>query len=335
MNTISVSVVIPIYNAEKFLNETVESVLCQSIDSLELILVNDGSVDGSAFICESYLKKDKRIRYFTQENSGVSVARNLGLSNSRGEYVYFLDSDDILDSEFLKSSYEAAKEQNSDITIIGEDFCKRLPNVPALPTCAQFLKMSFLNKYPDIRFPKNIQPCEDGLLSHQLIALTQSIGTNTQGIYYYRKHENQNHLIINQNCWKVVHQIPLWFDILNEFYNKNNLFRSHALHLALFVEHEPFELRYLSMSLNGEQKDFLFNLIKKFMSAVLPYLSDEDKKMLSKPFLHFLSSNGSNDFDQFYKRYIKRKKNRKKVYLFFINFVPLRNLRKQFRHNIG
>ena len=89
------------------------------------------------------------------------------------------------------------------------------------------------------------------------------------------------------------------------------------------------------MSLNDEQKDFLFNLIKKFMSAVLPYLSDEDKKMLSKPFLHFLSSNGSNDFDQFYKRYIKRKKNRKKVYLFFINFVPLRNLRKQFRHNIG
>ncbi|SHL52450.1 glycosyltransferase family 2 protein [Chryseobacterium polytrichastri] len=334
MNTISVSVIIPIYNAEKFLDETLESVIRQSLVDFELILINDGSTDNSAFICDNYLKKDKRVQYFMQENSGVSVARNLGLSYARGEYVFFLDSDDILDSEFLETSYNAAKKQNSDITIVGEEFCRRLPNVPALPTCAQFLKMDFLNKYPDIRFPKNIQPCEDGLFSHQLIALTQNIGTNPDGIYHYRHHENQNHLKINEDCWKVVHQIPIWFDILNQFYTNNNLFHSHALHLALFIEHEPFELRYLSMSLDNEQKTFLFNLIKTFMVKILPYLSDKEETLLSTPFLYFINSNNVNDFDQFYRKYIKRKKIKKRIYLFLIKFIPLRKLRKQVRRTI-
>ncbi|MCU7618344.1 glycosyltransferase family 2 protein [Chryseobacterium sp. PBS4-4] len=335
MNAISVSVIIPIYNTEKFLSETIESVLSQSFDDFELILVNDGSTDNSGIICENYLKKDNRIQYFIQENSGVSVARNLGLSKAYGEYVFFLDSDDILDSEFLKTSYEAAKNQNSYITIVGKEFCKRLPNVSALPTCAQFLKMDFLKKHLDIRFPEHIQPCEDGLFSHQLIALTQEIGTNPHGIYHYRHHENQNHLKINEDCWKVIHQIPVWFDILYEFYTKNNLFKSHALHLALFVEHEPFELRYLSMSLNKEQKTFLLDLIKKFMLKVLPYLSDADKQLLRQPFLYFINSNDVSDFDQFYSDYIKRKRAKKKFYLFMIKLLPVKNVRRKLRKKIN
>lgn len=334
-NNISVSVIIPVYNAGEFLDETIESVICQSFVNFELILINDGSTDHSAFICEGYLKKDNRIQYFIQENSGVSVARNLGLSYACGEYVFFLDSDDILDSEFLKTSYNAAKKQNSDITIVGEEYCNRLPNVSALPTCAQFLSMDFLRKYPDIRFPKNIQPCEDGLLSHQLFTLTKNIGANPDGIYHYRHHENQNHLKINENCWNVIDQIPAWFDILNEFYTENNLLKSHSLHLALFIEHEPFEFRYLEMSLNQEQKITLHRLIKTFMLKVLPYLSDEDKKLLSKPFLYFINSNDINDFNQFYIEYIKRKKMRKKVYLFLIKLILLKKLRRQLRGNIG
>ncbi|WP_228413712.1 glycosyltransferase family 2 protein [Chryseobacterium sp. CH21] len=261
-NKIFVTVIIPVYNAEKFLVETIESVLNQSLKEFELILINDGSVDDSASICEEYQNNDSRIQYFSQANSGVSIARNLGLSKAIGEYIFFMDSDDTIDREFLKTSYVAAKEQNNDITIIGEEFCKRLPHAPALPTWAQLLRLGFLEKYSDIKFPAGIQPCEDGLFSHQLIALTENIGTNTKGIYHYRHHEDQNHLTINKNSDKVIQQIPAWLQILDNFYERYQLYKTKALHLALFIEHEPFEFRYLEMPLDSQQKFFYIVLSK-------------------------------------------------------------------------
>ncbi|MGA9213442.1 glycosyltransferase family 2 protein [Kaistella sp.] len=164
-NTILVSVIIPIYNVEKFLAETIESVLQQSLVDFELILVNDGSSDYSPKISENYQQKDRGIKYFSQENSGVSVARNVGLSKAIGEYIFFLDSDDTIDSDFLKTNYETAKLNDSDIVIVGEYFKKRMPNVMALPTCAQFIRLDFLKKFPNVKFPENIQPGEDGLFS--------------------------------------------------------------------------------------------------------------------------------------------------------------------------
>jgi len=332
---ISVSVIIPVYNAGKFLAETIESVLNQSFKNFELILINDGSTDDSAAICTEYLRKDARIKYVDQVNSGVSVARNLGLSYATGEYVFFLDSDDTIDRGFLATSYDAAKEQNSDITIIGEEFCKRLPRVPALPTCAQFLRLEFLNTYRDIKFPQNIQPCEDGLFSHQLIALTKNIGTNPEGIYHYRHHENQNHLKINENSDQVLQQIPIWLEILDNFYERYDLFKTKALHLALFMEHEPFELRYLGMPLTNKQKTSLHHLIKNYMLRILPYLSAEEKELLSEPFLYFINSDGASDFDRFYIRYTKKRSDRKKLYLFFIKFIPLRKIRKGLRKKVS
>lgn len=339
MNTeknILVSVIIPVYNAGKFLTETIESVLSQSLVDFQLILVNDGSTDNSAFICEDYVKKEERIQYFIQKNSGVSVARNLGLSYACGEYVFFLDSDDTLDSEFLKTSYNAAKKQNTDITIIGKQFCERLPNVAALPTCAQFLRLDFLKENSVIRFPKDIQPCEDGLFSHQLIALTQNIGTNPDGIYHYRHHENQNHLKINENSEKVLQQIPIWFNILEAFYERYNLYQTHALHLALFVEHEPFEFRYIDMSFNKEQKEILYKIIKEFINKnIIGNLKKEDYLKLSIPFLYLMSCDSFSDFDVFYDNYVKRKALNKKVRMFFVKFIPFSKLRRKVRQEIN
>lgn len=334
-NHISVSVIIPVYNAEKFLAETINSVLHQSFDDFELILIDDGSTDSSGKIGEEFMLLDRRIKYIYQINSGVSIARNSGLGRANGEYIFFMDSDDTLDVNFIKTSYEVAKKKEYDIVVIGEFFCEKMPRIAALPTWAQMLKAEFLKRNTEIRFPEDIQPCEDGLFSHQLLALSPNIGLNPNGIYHYRHHENQNHLKINENCWKVVHQIPVWFDILNQFYTKNNLLPSHALHLALFIEHEPFELRYLSMPLDHEQKVVLLNLIKTFMARVLPYLSDEDKKLLSKPFLHFINSNEVSDFEIFYKGYTKQRKIKKKISLLLIKFIPFKKLRRELRKTIG
>ena len=335
-NNISISIIIPVYNAGKFLVETIESVLQQNFESFELILINDGSTDDSAAICEDYHKNDARIKYFAQKNYGVSVARNLGLSYAVGEYIYFLDSDDTLDPDFLKTSYDVAKRENSDIVIVGEYYCKRLPNVTALPTCAQFLRSDFLKRFPDVKFPDYIQPCEDGLFSHQLIALTKNIGANPKGIYNYRQHENQNHYTINKNVDSVLKQIPIWFEILERFYKKHHLFESHAFHLALFIEHEPFEFRYLGMPLHKQQKENLYQEIKVFFNRfVIENLKEEDYKKLSEPFLYLINCESSDEFDIFYKKYVKNRALNKKIRLFFAKLIPFSKLRRRLRAKIN
>lgn len=335
-NQVVVSVVIPVYNVEKFLSETIESVLNQTLTDFELILINDGSIDRSPEICEEYKKRDSRIKYFSQKNAGVSVARNLGLSHAKGEYVFFMDSDDTIDQLFIETSYECAKEQNSDFIIVGNHYCRMLPNVSALPTCAQFVRIEFLRKYQDIRFPENIQPCEDGLFSHRLIALTDRIGTNRHGLYYYRSHENQNNLKINENTEKIIQQIPIWLEILKSFYAKYDLYKTHASHLALFVEHEPFGLRYLNAPFTEEQKQRLFNIIRNFVDEyVIPHLRKEDYAKLSLPFMHFIHSGSSFEFNEKYRKYLKNKILNRKIRLLFARLIPFSKIRRELRKEIN
>ncbi|PCJ89757.1 MAG: hypothetical protein COA57_00970 [Flavobacteriales bacterium] len=90
-----VSIIIPAYNAEKYIAETIQSVINQTYTNWELIIVNDGSTDNTEKIAQAYVEKDQRIKYIYQENAGVSVARNKGVENSQGDYVAFLDADDI------------------------------------------------------------------------------------------------------------------------------------------------------------------------------------------------------------------------------------------------
>lgn len=98
-----VSVIVPIYNAEKYLNKCVDSILCQTYSDLEVILIDDGSKDGTASICDEYIRKDGRVVVLHKQNGGVSSARNAGLEIARGEYVVFVDSDDWVHKEYIAS----------------------------------------------------------------------------------------------------------------------------------------------------------------------------------------------------------------------------------------
>lgn len=93
------SVIVPVYNTEKYLRECIDSILAQTYQDFELILVNDGSTDGSGAICDAYADKDPRIRVIHQENGGITVARKSGVRIARGEYVTFVDSDDWIDKD--------------------------------------------------------------------------------------------------------------------------------------------------------------------------------------------------------------------------------------------
>ena len=96
-----ISVIVPVYNVEEYLEECLESIRQQTFTDIEVILVNDGSTDGSREICEQYCEKDSRFRLINQENQGQSVARNRGVKESVGQYIMFVDSDDVINTSVL------------------------------------------------------------------------------------------------------------------------------------------------------------------------------------------------------------------------------------------
>lgn len=119
MNNPSVSVIVPVYNAENTLRACVDSVLTQTTSDFELILVDDGSQDTSGLICDAYAEQDVRIRVIHQKNAGVSAARNAGIEKACGEYLLFVDSDDRIDPEMMETVRSFAAEQSCDAVISG------------------------------------------------------------------------------------------------------------------------------------------------------------------------------------------------------------------------
>lgn len=113
-----ISVIVPVYKAEKYLHRCVDSILAQSYTDFELLLIDDGSPDKSGAICDEYVAKDSRVRVFHKENGGVSSARNLGLDNARGEWITFCDADDYVTLDWL-SAYDEAITKNVDLAIQG------------------------------------------------------------------------------------------------------------------------------------------------------------------------------------------------------------------------
>lgn len=126
-----VSVVMPIYNAEKYLSQAIESVLNQTLTDFELILVNDGSTDKSLEICQAYGKKDCRIQVIHQVNGGICAARNCGLEMANGEYLAFIDNDDVYLPDLLEENYHLAKKYNADILKYGNQYIKNKNFSPA------------------------------------------------------------------------------------------------------------------------------------------------------------------------------------------------------------
>ena len=112
-----ISIIVPIFNTEKHLHQCLDSILSQSYENFECLLINDGSTDASASICREYVAKDARFRYFEKENGGVSSARNLGIERSGGAYITFIDSDDWVEFDYLEVLYAAIIQETADISV--------------------------------------------------------------------------------------------------------------------------------------------------------------------------------------------------------------------------
>lgn len=114
-----ISVIVPIYNVERYLRQCIDSILCQTYRDLEILLIDDGSQDSCGEICDEYAKRDNRIRVFHTKNNGLSAARNLGLRRARGEFIGFVDSDDWIESNMYESLLRQLEKTGADISNCG------------------------------------------------------------------------------------------------------------------------------------------------------------------------------------------------------------------------
>ena len=130
-----ISVIIPVYNVEKFLRECLDSVINQTYKDLEIILIDDGSQDNSGAICDEYALKDQRIKVFHKENGGVASTRTFGLREMSGKYFSFVDSDDVVDCDYIKILKENLEKSSAKISVCSYlDFENSLPLSPKTTT---------------------------------------------------------------------------------------------------------------------------------------------------------------------------------------------------------
>ncbi|MFD0766880.1 glycosyltransferase [Mucilaginibacter lutimaris] len=137
------SIIVPVYNKEKYIDECIQSLLAQTYTEFELIIVNDGSTDESLLKCIEYAQKDSRIRLIDQQNQGVSAARNKGLEAATGSYIGFIDSDDTIAPDMYEILIKNALEQNADISVCGMDVI--MPNKP-ITTLKYSEKISYTHR---------------------------------------------------------------------------------------------------------------------------------------------------------------------------------------------
>ncbi len=207
----AISVVIPVYKAENYIYQCVDSILMQTFKDFELLLVDDGSPDRSGEICDDYAIKDSRVRVFHKNNGGVSSARQCGIDNVRGEFTIHVDPDDWLELNMLEELYNAAMENNTDMVIC--DFFmnypsgKQLLNVqkpPSLDTsifisdvimkqrgsCCNKLVRSQCFKDYKIRFDLNVNIGEDMIFIIQLLLLNIRTSYLAKPLYHYRRNQS-------------------------------------------------------------------------------------------------------------------------------------------------
>lgn len=239
-----ISVIVPLYKAEKYIRRCVDSILAQTFTDFELLLIDDGSPDNSGAICDEYAASDSRVKVFHKENGGVSSARNVGLDNACGEWITFVDADDWIVKDYLQLCIYATEKYNLDLlkfdlggTYISEhsqnlDVTKSSQIDVITPN--EFIKKSYSCGIPsfirknvlgEIRFNTDIKYAEDQLFIFQILDNCEYCGYLHKQIYNYML--NPNSATKQVDGLEMLHSSKVLLDFLdsNEKY-KTNIYRT-------------------------------------------------------------------------------------------------------------
>ncbi|MBQ5592699.1 MAG: glycosyltransferase [Clostridia bacterium] len=293
---IKVSVIVPIYNAEKYLEQCLDSVVNQTLKEIEIILIDDGSTDGSAEICKKYLD-DERVTYFRKENEGLAAARDDGMKLAQGEYIGFVDSDDWSEPDMYDKMYTAAKTNDSDIV-----FCNCMQNengyvfTPEMPSgaydrekikseilphtlayvgkggnkralrwsnCLRLYKKELLDKN-GIKFDRRLRRSQDLQLTYEATLVAQNYYYIAEPLYHNRVVADSLSRGYTKNMW------PLYTYLIEILYKDTENFKEldlmDQMHLRAFF--------FATDCIENEMKPLCPNNISKRIELINEVIND-------------------------------------------------------------
>ena len=313
---VKISVIVPVYNCEDYIEESIKSILNQSFKDIEVICVDDGSTDESLNILKEISMQDSRLKVYTQENQGASVARNNALEKSSGDYIYFFDADDYIVDDCLEKVYSNAINNDSDIVLFKydeykeesflnhskKDIEKQFPKTdfnnftfncqdyrirafkgPFAPWF-KFYKKEFLDKY-DFEFPPNLNH-NDVPFHVKTILKASKISFIPEYLYHYRI-DNPNS--ISNTRLKRFSDIFSIIQIVENFLKEENLFEEFK------KEFEYFKINRITYEIKGRSNEY-FLVAKKELSKINSYNDLISKNVFFK-FETIINSNSIEEYN--------------------------------------
>lgn len=312
-----VSIVIPVYNVEEYLSECIESVLEQTYPCLEIFLVDDGSTDNSGKICDCYAEKDSRIKVIHQVNAGVSHARNIALDKVTGEYLIFVDSDDIINPHLVEICLDTMQKSNVDMVIypyqkfyVKEEllpvtYCDCDEEIEKLfmdqdmllnevfkgENGSQRFRMLACNKmydtklFSDVRFPEKRKYGEDASVTYRILKkVEKAVWLEHTELYYYRFNPNSalNKKISKDNLQLFVTYNEIYADI-----KKNMTKHISLITYAYVVRIFDFIVRIAKELENKDEQNLYLQCLKEIVEIRLkdilkcPFISIYQKLLMS------------------------------------------------------
>lgn len=277
-----ISVVIPIYNVEKYLKKCIESVINQTYKNLEIILVNDGSTDNSKNIIDEYSLIDNRIKVINKKNGGLSDARNVGIEIAKGDYITFLDSDDWIELNMYEKLHEYIKQENADIVqcsyqevyneevdnqnikeeikiILGKESLYNLYGENHVKTVVVWNKLYKIQLFDNIRFPKG-KIHEDESTTYKLLYQANKIVDCNLPLVYYR--QRQGSIINSKFNIKKLDKLEAFHERL-EFYRKKNLKELEQITLLQILDFTNLFYIKIKDSDDIDNKDEILKLLRQ------------------------------------------------------------------------
>ncbi|QHQ61047.1 glycosyltransferase [Anaerocolumna sedimenticola] len=331
MNEYKVSIIVPVYNVEKYLTQCMESLVNQTLKDIEIIVVNDGSPDNSIKILEKYEKKyPDKVKVFTTENRGVSHARNYGLDRVEGDYIMFVDSDDFIELDMAEKLYTKAIKDHNDLVMCARynvyevegktELKRKVMNIFSMNQNFRMEDRKFelvhASPFPwdklfkrtllyDIRFPEGIR-FEDLVLAFEAAATAESIGVVPEPLYNYRKTTQVGFLNSFSEATK---DIVKAFTLLFEFMKEHDLFDTFHDELE-YICTRHFFFRYESFY--SDAKKGQLQLKKEIINQTQDFL---DKEIPNWPKNHYLNYTAGPALKKHLNYYIDRNKTIKYVTL--------------------